>query len=87
MKEEERRDFLQFTTGSPRLPIGGWQAMRPVFTVVRKQCEPPLGADDYLPSVMTCANYLKLPDYSSKQVLQQRLLKSMREGKNCFLLS
>ena len=22
--------------------------------------------DDYLPSVMTCANYLKLPDYSSK---------------------
>ncbi|KAI9252921.1 hypothetical protein BDA99DRAFT_486688 [Phascolomyces articulosus] len=87
MKEEERRDFLQFTTGSPRLPIGGWQALRPVFTVVRKQCEPPLGADDYLPSVMTCANYLKLPDYSSKHVLQQRLLKSMREGKNCFLLS
>ncbi|KAG2227218.1 hypothetical protein INT45_008462 [Circinella minor] len=87
MKKEERRDFLQFTTGSPRLPIGGWQAMRPVFTVVRKQCEPPFVADDYLPSVMTCANYLKLPDYSSKQVLQQRLLKSMREGKNCFLLS
>ena len=22
--------------------------------------------DDYLPSVMTCANYLKLPDYSTK---------------------
>ncbi|KAI7848614.1 hypothetical protein BDC45DRAFT_471059 [Circinella umbellata] len=87
MKKEDRRDFLQFTTGSPRLPIGGWHAMRPVFTVVRKQCEPPLIADDYLPSVMTCANYLKLPDYSSKQVLQQRLLKSMREGKNCFLLS
>lgn len=23
MTQEERRDFLQFTTGSPRLPIGG----------------------------------------------------------------
>ncbi|KAI7885357.1 hypothetical protein K492DRAFT_123830 [Lichtheimia hyalospora FSU 10163] len=87
MTQQERRDFLQFTTGSPRLPIGGWHAMRPVFTVVRKQCEPPLLPDDYLPSVMTCANYLKLPDYSNKQVMYQRLVKSMCEGKNCFLLS
>ena len=25
--------------------------------------------DDYLPSVMTCANYLKLPDYSSRYLV------------------
>lgn len=65
----------------------GWKAMRPVFTVVRKNCESPLTPDDYLPSVMTCANYLKMPDYSSKTVLYQRLLKSMQEGKDSFLLS
>lgn len=87
MSEEERREFLQFTTGSPRLPIGGWKAMRPVFTVVCKTSEPPLQPDDYLPSVMTCANYLKMPDYSSKEVMLQRLLTSMKEGKNSFLLS
>lgn len=65
----------------------GWKAMRPVFTVVRKNCESPLVPDDYLPSVMTCANYLKMPEYSSKAVMHQRLLKSMQEGKDSFLLS
>lgn len=106
MNEDERREFLQFTTGSPRLPIGGkmihflstltrklmhaivgWKAMRPVFTVVCKTAESPLSPDDYLPSVMTCANYLKMPDYSSKEKMRTRLLTSMREGKNSFLLS
>ncbi|ORZ03059.1 hypothetical protein BCR43DRAFT_450211 [Syncephalastrum racemosum] len=87
MTEQERREFLQFTTGSPRLPIGGWKAMRPIFTVVCKTSEAPLSADDYLPSVMTCANYLKMPDYSTMEVMKERLLTSMREGKNSFLLS
>ncbi|KAG0182755.1 Ubiquitin fusion degradation protein 4 [Apophysomyces sp. BC1034] len=87
LNDHERREFLQFTTGSPRLPIGGWKAMRPVFTVVRKVPETPLTADDYLPSVMTCANYLKMPEYSNKEVMHQRLIKSMQEGKNSFLLS
>ena len=87
MDDKERREFLQFTTGSPRLPIGGWKAMRPVFTVVCKTSESPLKPDDYLPSVMTCANYLKMPDYSSKDKMQVRLFTSMREGKNSFLLS
>ncbi|KAI9492271.1 hypothetical protein BDB00DRAFT_788876 [Zychaea mexicana] len=87
MNDQERREFLQFTTGSPRLPIGGWKAMRPVFTVVCKTSDAPLTPDDYLPSVMTCANYLKMPDYSSKEKMRVRLLTSMKEGKNSFLLS
>ncbi|PQE21443.1 HECT-domain-containing protein [Rutstroemia sp. NJR-2017a BBW] len=61
----ERRDFLQFTTGSPKLPIGGFKSLTPMFTVVCKPSEPPYTSDDYLPSVMTCVNYLKLPDYSN----------------------
>ena len=43
--------------------------------------------DAYLPSVMTCANFLKLPDYSSQEVMRERLLLSMREGQSAFLLS
>ena len=31
-------------------------------------------ADDDLPSVMTCANYLKLPPYSTKVLLIQTLI-------------
>jgi E3 ubiquitin-protein ligase TRIP12 len=87
MDNSQRREFLQFTTGSPRLPIGGWKALRPVFTVVRKVPESSLSPDDYLPSVMTCANYLKMPEYSSKEIMRQKLEISMKEGQNSFLLS
>lgn len=87
MNTTEKRQFLQFTTGSPRLPIGGWKALRPVFTVVRKIPEEPLQADDYLPSVMTCANYLKMPAYTTKEIMLTRLITSMKEGQNSFLLS
>ena len=43
--------------------------------------------DGDLPSVMTCANYLKLPPYSSKEVLRERLLFAIREGQGSFDLS
>lgn len=85
--KDERRRFLQFMTGSPKLPIGGFKALRPEFTVVRKPSEDGFTADDYLPSVMTCANYLKLPEYSSKDKMRDRLLQSINEGLGAFLLS
>ncbi|KAI8073988.1 hypothetical protein BC940DRAFT_289711 [Gongronella butleri] len=87
LDEAGRRAFLQFTTGSPRLPIGGWKALRPPFTVVRKVADAPLTPDDFLPSVMTCANYLKMPDYSSKVIMAKRFLTAVTEGKDSFLLS
>jgi hypothetical protein len=61
MERGERRLLLRFLTGSPTLPSGGLGRLQPPLTVVRKEAEAPLGPDDYLPSVMTCANYLKLP--------------------------
>lgn len=83
----ERREFLQFMTGSPKLPIGGWRSLNPPFTVVRKPHEPPNKADAMLPSVMTCAQYLKLPDYSSKEVLAAQLWRAIRDGSGSFHLS
>ncbi|EXJ90860.1 E3 ubiquitin-protein ligase TRIP12 [Capronia coronata CBS 617.96] len=83
----QRRDFLQFVTGSPKLPIGGFKSLTPMFTVVCKPSEPPYASDDYLPSVMTCVNYLKLPDYSSQEVLKARLFVAIREGQGAFHLS
>ena len=44
-------------------------------------------ADKDLPSVMTCANYLKLPPYSSENILRDRLLYAIREGQGSFDLS
>ncbi|CAN4121598.1 unnamed protein product [Withania somnifera] len=61
---KQQRAFLQFVTGAPRLPPGGLASLIPKLTIVRKSCSVWVDAD--LPSVMTCANYLKLPPYSSK---------------------
>jgi len=44
-------------------------------------------ADRDLPSVMTCANYLKLPPYSCKEVMKERLLYAIHEGQGSFDLS
>jgi len=84
---EERRDFLQFITGSPKLPIGGFKSLTPMFTVVCKPAEPPYTSDDYLPSVMTCVNYLKMPDYSTLDVLREKLDVAVKEGQGAFHLS
>lgn len=84
---QTRREYLQFITGSPKLPIGGFRGLNPPFTVVRKPHEAPLTADDYLPSVMTCVNYLKLPEYSSKAVMKEKLRIAMKEGVGSFHLS
>lgn len=85
--KDERRKFLKFITGSPRLPFDGFKGLSPPFTVVLKHCEDNLKPDNYLPSVMTCANYLKLPCYSSKEVMYAKIVQAMNEGNNSFLLS
>ncbi|KAG1337984.1 E3 ubiquitin-protein ligase UPL4 [Cocos nucifera] len=82
---DQRRAFLQFVTGAPRLPPGGLAALNPKLTVVRKHCCQ--DADMALPSVMTCANYLKLPPYSSKERMRQRMLYAITEGQGSFHLS
>lgn len=43
--------------------------------------------DGMLPSASTCFHYLKLPQYSSKEVLEERLLKAITEGQGSFDLT
>ncbi|KAJ9184255.1 hypothetical protein P3X46_004000 [Hevea brasiliensis] len=83
--QEQRRAFLQFVTGAPRLPPGGLASLNPKLTIVRKHCSNCADAD--LPSVMTCANYLKLPPYSSKDKMKEKLLYAITEGQGSFHLS
>ena len=65
----------------------GLRSLNPPLTIVRRQPVPPLTPDDYLPSVMTCVNYLKLPEYSSKEIMAKRIRTAVREGKDSFHLS
>ncbi|XP_056160889.1 E3 ubiquitin-protein ligase UPL3-like [Syzygium oleosum] len=95
---EQQRAFCQFVTGAPRLPPGGLAVLNPKLTIVRKHSStastvpsngtgPSESADDDLPSVMTCANYLKLPPYSSKEIMYKKLLYAINEGQGSFDLS
>lgn len=89
VKPEERSTFIQFLTGSPRLPMGGFGALDPRLTVVLKK---PASyqketADMILPSVMTCQNYVKMPDYSSYEALKAKFDLAIREGSVGFTLS
>ncbi|CDI97293.1 E3 ubiquitin protein ligase TRIP12 [Echinococcus multilocularis] len=84
--EPRRRLFIQFATGSPRLPIGGFRALKPPLKIVMKR-EAEERADQHLPSVMTCQNYLKLPNYSTKEIMREKLLYAIYEGQHAFHLS
>lgn len=62
--------------------------MNPKLTVVKKQPEQQgENPDLYLPTVMTCQNYLKIPDYSTLTILKEKLIQAMNEGGNAFHLS
>ncbi|KAI5388006.1 E3 ubiquitin-protein ligase upl3, variant 2 [Lathyrus oleraceus] len=95
---EQQRAFCQFVTGAPKLPPGGLAVLNPKLTIVRKLSStaantasngngPSETADDDLPSVMTCANYLKLPPYSTKEIMHKKLMYAINEGQGSFDLS
>ncbi|KAJ4964350.1 hypothetical protein NE237_024289 [Protea cynaroides] len=95
---EQQRAFCQFVTGAPRLPPGGLAVLNPKLTIVRKHSSTATNTasngtgssesvDDDLPSVMTCANYLKLPPYSTKEIMFKKLVYAISEGQGSFDLS
>ncbi|KAL3613951.1 E3 ubiquitin-protein ligase upl3 [Castilleja foliolosa] len=92
---ELQRAFCQFVTGAPKLPPGGLAVLNPKLTIVRKLSSSTSNsaqngseyADDDLPSVMTCANYLKLPPYSTKEIMYKKLVYAISEGQGSFDLS
>ncbi len=87
LDKNQRRQFLLFTTGTSRLPVGGFKTLNPKFTVVKRTCNSYENPDDFLPTVMTCQNYLKLPEYSNYDVLEKKLILAMTEGNSEFHLS
>ncbi|XP_029168736.1 ubiquitin-protein ligase E3A isoform X2 [Nylanderia fulva] len=76
---ESQRRLLQFTTGSDRVPVGGLSRLKMV--IARH------GPDsDRLPIAHTCFNVLLLPDYSTIEKLQDRLLKAINYSKGFGML-
>ena len=87
LDKNEQKQFLIFTTGASRLPFGGFKALSPKLTVVKSAINSNENPDKFLPTVMTCQNYLKIPDYSSFEILKEKFNIAMNEGSNEFHLS
>ena len=86
MQPSEQKDFIRFVTGSEILPVGGLKALEP-----RMQIEKRDGADDPtgglpLPTASTCICRLKLPAYSTKQLMKEKLMMAVEHCRE-FLLS
>lgn len=75
----DQRRLLQFATGSDRVPVGGLSHLRLVIARNGPDCE-------RLPTAHTCFNVLLLPEYSSRDKLQDRLLKAISYSKGFGML-
>lgn len=71
---EHKKKLLEFVTASDRVPVGGMRNLQ--FNLQKN------GVDDgHLPSSYTCYGVLLLPEYSSKEVLRQKLAMALENSK------
>lgn len=81
-ENSERAEFLQFVTGSSKVPLDGFKGLMGMrgpqkFTIAK------IKSDDILrlPSGHTCFNQIDLPEYPSKEIMHERLLTAIKETK------
>ena len=82
---DERTEFLQFVTGSSKVPIEGFSALQGIGGVNKFKISKSFDKNfDRLPTAHTCTNQLDLPEYPSKEILYDRLTFAIKEGKTGF---
>ncbi|GJY99025.1 retrovirus-related pol polyprotein LINE-1 [Tanacetum coccineum] len=82
--KEDRARLLQFVTGTSKVPLEGFKALQGISGPQRFQIHKAYGAPERLPSAHTCFNQLDLPEYTSKEQLQERLLLAIHEANEGF---
>mmetsp|Transcript_18279 Transcript_18279/g.44004 ORF Transcript_18279/g.44004 Transcript_18279/m.44004 type:complete len:2525 (-) Transcript_18279:72-7646(-) len=84
LSRSEKAAFLQFVTGSSKVPLAGFselQGMRGVQKFSINKASGPAGA---LMSAHTCFNALDLPVYTSEEQMKEKLLYAISEGSGGF---
>jgi hypothetical protein len=72
--DEQRGNFLKFVTSCSRQPLLGFRQLNPPFCIQAVRVE---SDSERLPSASTCMNLLKLPTFSCKEALREKLLYSI----------
>ncbi len=73
---DQQRQFLQFCTGSSRVPLEGFQGLQG-SDGPRKFCVQRVDDISRLPSAHTCFNRLDLPEYPAMKILRDQLMLAM----------
>ncbi len=66
---QQQRKLLLFITSCSRPPLQGFGALFPQICIHKRD-----GGDEFLPTAATCMNLLKLPAYTNKYIMRERLL-------------
>ena len=74
MSKDDLARLLMFTTGTSKVPLDGFAALQGMQGPQRFQIHRQHADDQKLPSAHTCFNQLDLHEYSSKDVLRERLM-------------
>ncbi|PPR81704.1 hypothetical protein GOBAR_AA39010 [Gossypium barbadense] len=82
--KEDKARLLQFVTGTSKVPLEGFSALQGISGSQKFQIHKAYGSPDHLPSAHTCFNQLDLPEYPSKEHLEERLLLAIHEGSEGF---
>ncbi|KAF7817048.1 E3 ubiquitin-protein ligase UPL1-like [Senna tora] len=82
--KEDKARLLQFVTGTSKVPLEGFSALQGISGSQKFQIHKAYGSPDHLPSAHTCFNQLDLPEYPSRQQLEERLLLAIHEANEGF---
>lgn len=78
---EERALFVQFVTGTSKIPLEGFKAIEGMRGPQKFNIHKAFGSSkSTLPSAHTCFNQLDLPEYETEEITRERLLFAIREG-------
>ena len=80
---ENRALLLQFTTGSSKVPLGGFAGLQGSGEIVPFTISK-MHDTGKLPTASTCFNLLKLPSYKSKETLHTMLKVAIKYGAEGF---
>lgn len=87
LSRNEKASFLQFVTGSSKVPLAGFSELQGMRGIQRFCIHKAGGAKGALMSAHTCFNSLDLPAYSSEEETREKLLYAINEGAGAFLFA
>uniref|UniRef100_H3C034 HECT-type E3 ubiquitin transferase n=1 Tax=Tetraodon nigroviridis TaxID=99883 RepID=H3C034_TETNG len=85
--QADRAKFLQFVTGTSKVPLQGFSALEGMNGIQKFQIHRDDRSTDRLPSAHTCFNQLDLPAYESYEKLRHMLLLAIQECSEGFGLA